>query len=559
MSIKIHTQTTVIPYIEDSLAVFGAMNKPNSLLLESAEIDSKDNLKSILLTDPLLRIECHGLNVFVESTSTKSASAMKYLADALCNYLTTKTDATLHFTFHRPGDDIDEDTRLKCISPFHALRVLIDLGKTSGNHEHSCFLGGIFGYDMIGVTEQLPNVPTGENSCPDFLFYLAESMVISDHQLKTSQRLDHQYYDDTCETISSEDRGNRRNKNNKEHKENNYQPLTSKNTPTKNTQQTTTAIHADKSDEQFITDVLKLKTHIQVGDIFQVVPSRTFSLSCVDTFAAYRQLKLQNPSPYMFFMKDQEFDLFGASPESAVKYSHQTNDVEVYPIAGTRQRGLKEDGSIDIELDSRIEQELRSDKKELAEHMMLVDLARNDIARVAVPGTRYVCNLQKVDRYSHVMHLVSRVKGQLSEGLDALHAYQACMNMGTLVGAPKLKAATLIREVEQKRRGSYGGAVGYLSSNGDMDTCIVIRSAFVKDNTAYIQAGAGVVYDSDPQAEADETRAKAQAVISAIISSYTYAENAPNNTSPNPKPKQTIQAEKVSTEQKESDLKQAYA
>jgi anthranilate synthase component 1 len=150
---------------------------------------------------------------------------------------------------------------------------------------------------------------------------------------------------------------------------------------------------------------------------------------------------------------------------------------------------------------------------------MLVDLARNDVAKVCRPGTRYVTDLLKVDRYSHVMHLVSRVVGQLRDDLDALNAYQACMNMGTLVGAPKVSAATLIRQVEKQRRGSYGGAVGYINSQGDMDTCIVIRSAFVKNDTAYIQAGAGVVYDSDPQSEADETRSKAQAVIGAIISS----------------------------------------
>ncbi len=151
---------------------------------------------------------------------------------------------------------------------------------------------------------------------------------------------------------------------------------------------------------------------------------------------------------------------------------------------------------------------------------MLVDLARNDVAKVSRPGTRFVKDLLKVDRYSHVMHLVSRVVGQLRDDLDPLHAYQACMNMGTLVGAPKVSAATLISEVEKKRRGSYGGAVGYLNSQGDMDTCIVIRSAFVKNGTAYVQAGAGVVFDSDPQSEANETRAKAQAVITAIQSTY---------------------------------------
>lgn len=151
---------------------------------------------------------------------------------------------------------------------------------------------------------------------------------------------------------------------------------------------------------------------------------------------------------------------------------------------------------------------------------MLVDLARNDIARVSEPGSRYVKDLLKVDRYSQVMHLVSRVVGQLRGDLDALHAYQACMNMGTLVGAPKVMAARLIREVEQQRRGSYGGAVGYINGQGDMDTCIVIRSAFVSNGVAHIQAGAGVVHDSDPVAEANETRSKAQAVIRAIVDAH---------------------------------------
>ncbi|HAD47980.1 MAG TPA: anthranilate synthase component I, partial [Idiomarina sp.] len=194
---------------------------------------------------------------------------------------------------------------------------------------------------------------------------------------------------------------------------------------------------------------------------------------------AYQQLKINNPSPYMFFMSHPDFCLFGASPESALKYEQQTNQVELYPIAGTRPRGRNPDGSINLDIDGRLELELRLDQKELSEHLMLVDLARNDLARICQPGSRYVADLLKVDRYSQVMHLVSRVVGQLRNDCDALHAYRACMNMGTLTGAPKVSAASLIRQVEQQGRGSYGGAVGYLAGNGDMDTCIVIRSAFV--------------------------------------------------------------------------------
>lgn len=269
--------------------------------------------------------------------------------------------------------------------------------------------------------------------------------------------------------------------------------------------------------------VEQLKQRIVAGDIFQVVPSRCFSLACPDPIAAYAKLKQQNPSPYMFYLQDAAFTLFGASPESALKYEQSNRQVEIYPIAGTRRRGFAADGSIDNDLDSRIELELRQDEKEKAEHLMLVDLARNDVARISVAGSRYVKELLKVDRYSYVMHLVSRVIGTLKPELDALHAYQACMNMGTLVGAPKVKAAELIRGVEGKRRGSYGGAVGYLAGNGDFDSCIVIRSAYVANNMAYIQAGAGVVFDSVPQDEANETRSKAQAVINAILSAHASA------------------------------------
>ncbi len=200
-----------------------------------------------------------------------------------------------------------------------------------------------------------------------------------------------------------------------------------------------------------------------------------------------------------------------------MKYSQATRQLEIYPIAGSRPRGFDADGNIDPELDSRLELELRLDHKEQAEHLMLVDLARNDIARVCESKTRHVKDLMQVDRYSHIMHLVSRVVGKLRPELDALHAYQACMNMGTLTGAPKIKAMQLIYQFEQQKRHSYGGAVGYLQSDGNFDTCIVIRSAFVQNGIAHVQAGCGTVLDSDLQMEADETRHKARAVINAIV------------------------------------------
>ncbi|WP_440055867.1 anthranilate synthase component 1 [Pseudoalteromonas sp. T1lg65] len=498
-------------YIASPLSLYAGLNKNNSLLLESAEIESKDNVKSLILVDAAIRFECNGSQVIARALSNNGAQLLPYLQSKLLNCETHLDNAVLTITYHDVANDIDEYSKLKADNAFSALRTCVDQIKRNSDTPFSVFLGGVFAYDMVANFEHLPNVPNGENDCPDYVFYLAETLVVIDHQRKTTELIGNVFNGPDvhancfeigrqlealnlqCDTIQPF----------------NLEKLSGK--PT---------VQVNISDEQYCQHVIQLKENIVNGDIFQVVPSRTFSLPCHNSLAAYQQLKEQNPSPYMFFMKDEQFELFGASPESALKYCEQTNQVEVYPIAGTRPRGRFADGQINPDLDSRIELELRDDKKERAEHLMLVDLARNDVARISVAGTRHVKELLKVDRYSQVMHLVSRVVGQLKPDLDALHAYQACMNMGTLVGAPKVKAAELVRHTEQQRRGSYGGAVGYLLGNGAMDTCIVIRSAFVKNQIAYVQAGAGVVYDSDPQSEANETKAKAMAVIKAVQSTY---------------------------------------
>ncbi|QPB82946.1 anthranilate synthase component 1 [Pseudoalteromonas rubra] len=501
-------------YIASPLSLFAALDKPNSLLLESAEIDSKDNVKSIILVDTALRFECTGKNVIVRAMSNNGEQLLPYLAQEVENCDVTLDNSVLTITYQDTSADLDEYAKLKADNAFSALRTCINRIKCNSDTPFSLFLGGVFAYDMVANFEQLPDVPDGANSCPDYVFYLAETLLIIDHQAQTTELIGNVFngpdvhancfevgrqlevLNHQCDALESFSPS----------------PLAG-----------SCEVSVDISDEAYIEQVVKLKQHIVDGDIFQVVPSRTFSLPCGDPLSAYKALKQQNPSPYMFYMRDEEFVLFGASPESALKYCEQSNQVEVYPIAGTRPRGKFADGSINPDLDSRIELELRDDQKERAEHLMLVDLARNDVARISVPGTRHAKELLKVDRYSQVMHLVSRVVGQLKPDLDALHAYQASMNMGTLVGAPKVKAAELVRHTEQQRRGSYGGAVGYLTGDGAMDSCIVIRSAFVKNGQALVQAGAGVVYDSDPQAEADETRAKASAVIKAIQSTYSGA------------------------------------
>ncbi|WP_417882869.1 anthranilate synthase component 1 [Vibrio rumoiensis] len=507
------------PYLEDPTQVFhalcvndNALETQNSLLLESAEINSKANLKSLLLIDAAVRIECRGHQVTMTAKSLNGQNLLQAVkANLTSDVLTQATDKTLTLSFDAPNDAIDEDSRLRQSSSFDALRVVqhsFDLSQLPDslgtNKKLAIFIGGSFAYDLVANFEDLGEAKTIDN-CPDYVFYVAETLMIFDHQTQHCSVQATAF--NSTNSIQAELK--QRLVNIAEHCTD-VAPLPQA------TEVADMSVETNISDEDFCQIVRNLKEFVVKGDIFQVVPSRRFSLPCPSPLSAYKALKQSNPSPYMFYMKDELFTLFGASPESALKYDADSEQIEIYPIAGTRRRGKNADGSINFDLDSRIELELRNDKKENAEHMMLVDLARNDVARIATAGSRHVADLLKVDRYSHVMHLVSRVVGELRCDLDALHAYQACMNMGTLTGAPKIRAMQLIRDVEQQRRGTYGGAVGYLTGEGDLDTCIVIRSAYVENGIAHVQAGAGVVFDSDPQSEADETRGKAQACISAI-------------------------------------------
>ncbi|MGF1769299.1 anthranilate synthase component 1 [Enterovibrio makurazakiensis] len=506
-----------VPYVAAPTELYSAVcqDRPYSLLLESAEVDSKQDLKSLMLIDAAVRIVCRDRTVELEA-KTKNGRNVLSAVDAELSKQglaveSQRTDDLLTLHFPEENRTLDEDARLRQPSPFDALRLVQHAFNLDGLPEQALMIGGLFAYDLVAQFEPLPEVDSG-NQCPDYLFYVAETLLVIDHQRRHATLQGTQFggaentetYFDLSRRLQAI-------------KESCLNP-----TPMPNAEVVDTS-HLDisVSDEDFCAAVDELKQYVVKGDVFQVVPSRRFTLPCPSPLNAYLKLKQGNPSPYMFYMHDTDFTLFGASPESALKYSKDTNQVEIYPIAGTRPRGKNPNGSINLDLDGRIELELRNDTKEKAEHMMLVDLARNDVARISEPGTRYVADLLKVDRYSHVMHLVSRVVGQLRNDLDALHAYQACMNMGTLTGAPKIRAMQLIRQFEKSRRGSYGGAVGYLTGHGDMDTCIVIRSAYVENGIAQIQAGAGVVFDSVPQAEADETRGKAQAVLTAIRAAHS--------------------------------------
>ncbi|WP_420497492.1 anthranilate synthase component 1 [Xenorhabdus griffiniae] len=483
-------------------------NRPATLLLDSAEIHSKKNLKSILIIDSAMRITANGRQVTFEALTENGQNLIPILTNLLSGKAQLDVEPkVMRARFPAIEHHLDEDSRLKSDSVFDALRALAALASFSENPD-AIFVGGLFAYDLVAGFEPLPKVEAHQR-CPDFCFYLAETLLVIDHQDKHSRLQTSLFGESDSErkrlkarlatlvtAISAP-----------------LQPLLPVTLPD-------ITVGYNQSDEQYANIVRQLQRFIRQGDIFQVVPSRRFTLPCPSPLTAYHVLKKQNPSPYMFFMQDQDFCLFGASPESALKYDANNRQIEIYPIAGTRPRGRDHNGELDADLDSRIELEMRTDAKEMSEHVMLVDLARNDLARICEPGSRYVADLTKVDRYSFVMHLVSRVVGTLRHDLDAFHAYQASMNMGTLTGAPKVRAMQLIAEYEGVRRGSYGGAVGYFTGKGDFDTCIVIRSAYVENDQATIQVGVGVVLDSIPQSEVDETHSKARAVIRAIAQAH---------------------------------------
>jgi anthranilate synthase component 1 len=266
---------------------------------------------------------------------------------------------------------------------------------------------------------------------------------------------------------------------------------------------------ADITEAGFTEMVRAAREYISAGDVFQVVLSQRFKVQAdEDPFVIYRRLRSVNPSPYMFFLRNREVTLVGASPEMLTRVEGKT--VTTRPIAGTRRRGHC------AEEDLVLERELVADEKEMAEHVMLVDLGRNDIGRIARYGTVSVREYARVERFSHVMHLVSEVAGELAEGKDAIDALAACFPAGTLTGAPKVRAMQIINELEPTARGPYGGAVGYLDFSGNMDTCITIRTLVIKDGTAYIQTGAGIVADSVPEREYRETLHKAKAMFATL-------------------------------------------
>jgi len=493
--------TRRLPAPVDMLALYAQLSdggrRPDTLLLETTAG------KSVILDRAAVRIECRGGEVVLDALSAGGEAVLELVKLNLADQVESTTPDRLTLRFER-SREVDAERRLLAASPFDVLRT-IACGFRSETPEETMTvcLVGVIAFDHVELFEELPTNSEDPTGFPDFVFWVAESAVVAEPRL--TPRL-------VCTSFGAGEEQLRRGHNSAIERLGDLAFRSSDVHAVHRQPGTLVEVSVDLHDGEFASAVAQLKEHILAGDVYQIVPSRTFSAPCPEPLSAFARLRTIDRSPYMFFVSMADSALFGASPETSVRVTRESGKpiVEVKPIAGTRPRGTTPDE------DDRMEADLRLDTKESAEHMMLVDLARNDVARVSEPGTRHVAALMTLEKYARVMHLVSSVKGVLARGYDALHALQACLNVGTLSGAPKLKATELLRKYERTRRGPYGGAIGWLNGEGLLDTGVVIRSALVKDGIAYVRAGAGVVHDSDPIAEADETRRKASAVLSAI-------------------------------------------
>jgi anthranilate synthase component 1 len=370
------------------------------------------------------------------------------------------------------------------------------------------FVGGAIGYagyDVVRYVEKLPNAPTDDRSLPDLDFGFYDLLVVFDNANKTVMILNlvhrpadvDQAYKTAVDRIQSVvDRLSGA-----------LMPLPAADIVLG--AQPTIQARSNFTQTEFETAVAKCREYIQAGDAFQVVLSQRFELDCdCEPIEIYRSLRVINPSPFMFLVRTHDCTLVGSSPEVMSRVFERL--VTVRPLAGTRPRG-----KTPLE-DSRLAAELLADPKERAEHVMLVDLGRNDVGRVAKFGSIQLSNLMVVEQYSHVMHISSSVTGVLRDDMDAMDAFKACLPAGTVSGAPKVRAMEIIDELEPTRRGPYAGAVGYFDYRGNMDTCITLRTMVICKGKVYIQAGAGLVADSDPTSEYQETVNKAKALLSSV-------------------------------------------
>jgi len=442
----------------------------SACLFESVVGGEKVGRYSFLAAEPFLTLEAHGKQVAI----TSSGHVEQFTLDNPLEALRQRVQAI-------------RVAKLPALPPFVAGAV------------------GYAGYDTFRYVEDLPNSPPDDRGLPDLSFAFYDHMIVFDNVQKTAivvalAKIGEDVrgaYDGACRRVDR---------------------FVAKLAATadalapvdiETSGDVRLAYRSNFTKSQFEDAVWHCVEYIRAGDVFQVVISQRLSVALsVDPFEIYRTLRVVNPSPFMFFLRTPKCTLVGSSPEIMVRVVD--GKVTVRPLAGTRRRGRTE------EEDKQLAEELLADPKERAEHVMLVDLGRNDVGRVARYGSVEVSDVMVIERYSHVMHITSNVTGQLSEGRDAFDALAACLPAGTVSGAPKVRAMQIIDEIEPHRRGPYAGAVGYIDFAGNMDTCIALRTIVIQDGTAYVQVGAGIVADSVPEQEYEETLNKARGLLKAI-------------------------------------------
>lgn len=459
----------------DSLTPVSAFQKiadtENSFLLESASGGEKISRYSLLSSDPFIEFTAFGTRIEIKRRG--KPKEVVHAQDPL---------AILY-------------SEVKSFTP----------AQLDGLPQFFCCGVGYIGYDTIRYYESLPNIPRDDLSLPDIHVMFYDTMIIFDHVTKTIKVVCTAMIDDS-------------------HLENLYQKAVSKidclveklRTPVMalsddimTEKETNLVFSSNFERSDFLKAVNQCKEYIRAGDVFQVVISQRFKIQTkADPFSIYRVLRVINPSPYMFYLKMGDVQFVGSSPEVMVKV--EGKKIVVRPIAGTRRRGR------DDEEDQGFAQNLIDDPKERAEHIMLLDLGRNDVGRVSRFGSVQIDEKMVIEKYSHVMHITSSVCGELEAGKNAFDSLKACLPAGTLSGAPKIRAMQIIDSIEPTKRGPYGGAVGYFDFFDNMNTCITIRTILLKGNDAYIQAGAGIVADSVPEQEYEETVNKAKGLLRAI-------------------------------------------
>ena len=457
----------IVADMETPVSAYKKIETANSFLLESVEGGEKIARFSFLGSEPVLIFRAKGPSIEITERGAKR--------------------------------------RLKG-DPIEALRSIMTKYKPVKNEKLPRFIGGLvgfMGYDVVRFIEKIPDKNPDDLKIADMCFFLTDTLLAFDHVSRKIIVISNAFvegdagksYDRAVAAIDALAKKIEK-------------PLRSKELELKESKKEL-KIRSNITQAKFESAVKKAKEHIASGDIIQVVLSQRFSaLINVDPFNIYRMLRAINPSPYMFYLKFGDLKLIGSSPEVMVRL--ERGIATVRPIAGTRPRGK------DAAEDKELEGELLNDTKERAEHIMLVDLGRNDLGRVCEYGSIKTTELMTIEKYSHVMHIVSNVTGRLGQGMDAFDLLKASFPAGTVTGAPKVRAMEIIDELENTRRGPYAGTVGYFSFSGDLDSCIAIRTIVVKGKRAYVQAGAGIVADSVPKLEYQESVNKAKALIKAI-------------------------------------------